>query len=82
MSKDYCESLVGKLTDVKDLPEACRQYPSVVEKLEAKAKPVDPFEGMWSGAALAARSSRAQGKETGTYMNGEAKPWDCCMHDT
>jgi hypothetical protein len=60
---------VGKLTDVKDLPAACRKYKNVVELLEAKVEgsgtaSVDPFEGMWAGAAAAARSSRVHGRET------------------
>ena len=63
-SQDYCESLALKLSTLKELPVACRKYDSVVKKLESKEKAAaDPFAGMWSGQALAARNSRAQGRE-------------------
>lgn len=49
---------------VKDLPEACKKYPTVVAKLESKEQAAaDPFGGMGAGAAVKARSARSKGGE-------------------
>ena len=54
---------------MSDLPAACQQYPSVVDKVKAKAEPeIDPFAGMAGGTAVSAKAARAGGRGMLCYV--------------
>lgn len=57
----YCEKLASQLNSVQDLPVSCRQYDSVLSKVQESES--DPFVGMWPGAAAKARAARSKGQE-------------------
>lgn len=50
---------------VRELPEACKQYPTVVQTLESKEKAAaNPFMGMWAGQATGAKRAQREGTES------------------
>jgi hypothetical protein len=61
-----CDRIAAELFKADELPAECRtKYPQLVRSILERrhSKRVDPFEGMWSGAALEARKARAGGRE-------------------
>ena len=48
---------------VSDLPAACREYESVQAVLQRRSTVSDPYAGMASGSATAARREHAAGRE-------------------
>ncbi len=66
MDFNQCERIAAELFKADELPTECRtKYPQLVRAIleRRNSKKMDPFEGMWSGAALGARQARAAGKE-------------------
>lgn len=59
--------MADKISDVKDLPAACKKYPEVIKTLQRRTTTKEAatiaFQGMRPGEAAQARSARAKGKE-------------------
>ncbi|KAG7337790.1 hypothetical protein IV203_015260 [Nitzschia inconspicua] len=72
-SEEYCIGLLNKNTEI---PEACKQYASVKETLEAKNKP-DPFEGMSAGRSQVrnAQIKRRMSTRHGQGKEGKKSSW-------
>jgi hypothetical protein len=61
-SKSDCDKLADQISSMSELPVACQQYKSVVEKVKAKEPEIDPFAGMAGGQAVSAKAARAGGR--------------------
>eukprot|EP00934_Nitzschia_sp_Nitz4_P008224 Nitzschia sp. Nitz4//scaffold26_size159584//70620//71092//NITZ4_002490-RA/size159584-snap-gene-0.30-mRNA-1//-1//CDS//3329545079//8214//frame0 len=71
LSEKYCTSLLEKST--ADIPEACKKYASVKERLEA-----DKFAGMTPGAKAQVKSAqikRRMSTRHGQGTEGKKSSW-------
>jgi hypothetical protein len=54
----------------EEIPEACKQYASVVAKLEKKVKAADPFAGMAGGASSSVRNAQIKRRMSTRHNQG------------
>jgi hypothetical protein len=70
----FCQGLASQVSNAKDLPAKCQNFPSVVDTVKRKPSTSQDsmdiaFQGMRPGSAIQARRSRAMGHEHHAKLN-------------